>query len=186
MSTNFNINTFHSDSWNCNFSNVPSLSGQADLAQFDNFVKSIALPDYNMGEITSRFQTYMIRHPAVPLVNTNLNQILIEFKVNEDMSNYLNIFEYMRQLKYGELSNSYLEELIRKYTIKSVILSLNDNQKRLIAQMRFTEVFILLLSSLALTTGSAEELTFSIGCSYEELLYERKSIYVGGGDGNNC
>jgi len=186
MSMSFNFNTFHSDGWNCNFTNLPSLSGQTDLSQFDNFVKSIVIPDYNMEEITSDYKDFRIRHPAAPNINKNFAQVQIEFKLNEDMSNYLSIFEYMRQLKYGELSDDYTDELIRKYTIKSIILSLNDNQKRPIAVMRFTEAFILSLSSLALTTGTAEELTFSVVCSYQELLYERKSIYIGGGDGNSC
>jgi hypothetical protein len=61
-----------------------------------------------------------------------------------------------------------------------------DNQKREIASVRFTEAILLSLSSLALTTGTADELTFSVICSYQELLYERKSIYIGGGDGNSC
>jgi len=186
MPSNFSINTFHSDGWNCNFSNVPSLSGQAELSQFDNFVKSIVIPDYNMEEITSDYKDFRIRHPVAPKINTNLANIQLEFKLNEDASNYLTLFEYMRQLKYGELSDDYTDELIRKYTIRSIILSLNDNQKRTIAVMRFTEAFILSLSSLALTTGTAEEITFTVNCSYQELLYERKSIYTGGGDGNNC
>jgi hypothetical protein len=145
---------------------------------FDNFVKSLVIPDYTMEEIYSDFKAFRIRHPVAPKINTNLGQIAIEFKLNEDLSNYLTIFEYMRQLKYAELSNSFTEEFIRKYTIKAIILSVMDNQKREIAQMRFTEAFILSLSSLALTTGSSEELTFSILCSYQELLYERKSIFV--------
>jgi len=178
MAMNFNINTFHSDSWQVTFSNMPSLSGQSDLAQFDNFVKSLVLPDYNMGEITSQYKTFQIRHPVAPRTNIDLSQVQIEFKLNEDMSNYLALFQYMQELKYGELSDDYTDELIRKYTIKSIILHLNDNQKRLIARIRFTEAFLLSLSSMALTTGSAEEITFTCNFSYSEILYERFSILV--------
>ena len=175
----YNINTFHSDSWTCTFSNVPSLSEQSEIAQFDNFVKSFVIPDYNMEEIYSDFKDFRIRHPAAPKINNNLGQVQIEFKLNEDMSNYLTLFEYMRQLKYGELPASYLDKLIRNYTIKSIILAPTDNQKREVATLRFTEAFLLSLGSLGLTTGSAEELTFTCLFSYQELLYERKSIYIG-------
>ncbi|MEM4260967.1 MAG: hypothetical protein QXG00_07035 [Candidatus Woesearchaeota archaeon] len=174
---NINFNTFHSDGWTCSFSNMPSMSGVADMAMFDNFVKSLVLPDYNIEEIDSQFMGFRVRHPVAPKLNTNLSQLQIEFKLNEDALNYLTLFEFMRQLKYAELSDNFTEDWIRKYTIKSIILNLNDNQKRLIAVIRFTEAFLLSLSSLSLTTGSAEEITFTCNFSYEEILYERKSIY---------
>lgn len=172
-----NFNLFHSDSWTVTFSNFPSLSGVSDLSMFDLFVKSLTIPEYTLEEIDSYYQTFKIRHPVAPKANYNLNQISIDFKVTEDLLNYLTVFEYMRQLKYGELSDDYADELIRKYTIKAIILHIMDNQKREIAFMRFTNAFILSLSQLNLTTGTAEELTFTINCSYEELLYERKNIY---------
>lgn len=179
MAVNFNFNTFHGDSWSCAFSNMPSVSGVADLSIFDYFVKSLVLPDYNLEEIYSDFLNFRIRHPVGPKINNNLSQLQIEFKLNEDAQNYLTLFEYMRQLKYAELSDEYTEGLIRKYTIKSILLSLNDNQKREIATIRFTEAFLLSLSSMSLTTGTADEITFTCNFSYQEILYERKSIYVG-------
>lgn len=178
MSINFNFNTFHSDSWSVTFSNMPSLSGISDMSMFDNFVKGLVIPEYNIEEIESSFQIFKVRHPVAPRANYNLNQISIDFKVTEDLLNYFTIFEYMRHLKYGELNKDYTDELIRKYVIKSIILHIMDNQKREVAFLRFTNAFILSLSSLTLTTGTADELTFTITCSYEELFYERKNIYI--------
>jgi hypothetical protein len=150
-----------------------------DMAIFDNFVKSVVLPDYSIEEIYSDYKTYRIRHPGTPKMNANLSQIQIEFKLSEDMLNYITLFEYMRQLRYGELDlDNVDDDRIRKYVIKSIILNLMDNQKRLISVLRFTNAFILSLSSLPLTTGTADEMTFTITCSYSELLYERKSIYT--------
>ena len=174
--SSFNFNTFHSDLWTCNFSNMPSLSGQSNMAIFDNYVKSLVIPDYTMEEIYSDYKDYRIRHEVAPKINSNLGTIAIEFKLTEDLYNYLTIFEYMRSIKYGEVDLNN-DELFRKYTIKSIILTLMDNQKRDIAQLRFTEAFILSLTGLNLTTGTATELTFTITCSYQELLYERKSIF---------
>ena len=45
--------------------------------------------------------------------------------------------------------------------------------------MSFTEAFILSLSSLSLNQGSSDEITFTVNCSYEEVIYERKSILEG-------
>ena len=178
MSMPSNFNSFHSDLWTVNFSNMPSLSGMQDMSFYDNYVKSLVIHDYNMGEIFSDFQDFRIRHPMAPKVNADLSQIQIEFKINADFSNYLGIFEYMKSLKYGELSPNRTSDLIRKYTIKSINLNLMDNQKRIIAVMKFTEAFIISLSSLSLTTGTSDEVSFVINCSYQELLYEKKSVFV--------
>ena len=175
---NISINTLHSDSFTVSFSNFPSLSATQDLVIFDRFVKSIVIPDYSVSEMYSDFQAYRIRHPVGTKINENLSQIQIEFKVDESLSNYLAVYEYMRQIRYGELDlDASDDDRIRKYVIKAIMLNILDNQKRLIARMRFTNAFITNLSSLPLTTGTAEELTFTIQCSYSELLYERVSVF---------
>jgi hypothetical protein len=175
-SNTFNFNTFHSDAWKVSFSNLPSLSGVTDMAIFDNFVKELTLPEYSMAEVYSDSNGFRVRHPVVPKINAELGQLAITFKLNEDMKNYWTLFDWIQSMKYGD---GYLSEmdLIRRYTIKSINLTVMDNQKRTIAIVRFTQAFLLSLGSLGLTTGSSEELTFPCNFSYEEILYETKSIY---------
>ena len=171
----FNFNTFHSDLWRVSFSNMPSLSGVTDMAIFDNFVKTLTLPDYNMTEIYSDMEGFRVRHPVVPKINAELGNLTIEFKLNEDMKNYWTLFEWIQSLKYGTINS---HDLVRRYTIKGINLTIMDNQKRVIAIVRFTQAFLLSLGALALTTGSSEELTFTCSFSYEEILYETKTVFV--------
>ena len=82
-------------------SNVPSISTYRDInSMYENWVKSITLPDINLEYLMSDFKTYSQRSP-ISRVNNNLTPIIAEFKVNEDLTNYLNLVELMQQLKYA-------------------------------------------------------------------------------------
>jgi len=171
-------NLFHSDKWQISFSNLPTLETIRDMRIYDNFVKSVSIPEYTMGELYSHIKGFKIRHPVAGIwANEDLSQLSIEFKMSEDMRNYLNLFEWIQALRYGKVTNFNSEEdFFRLYTIKSINLNLLDNQKRSIAVWRFTEAFLLSLSSLTLNTGTSDEVTFSCGFSYQEIFYEAKTI----------
>tara|TARA_Y100000310_G_C20704363_1_gene833724 strand:+ start:20147 stop:20638 length:492 start_codon:yes stop_codon:yes gene_type:complete len=116
---------------------------------------------------------FMNRHPVAGMKkNTNLSQMQVEFKLSEDMRNYFHFFRWIQELKYGIPENGAYEGLIRKYTIKSATLSILDNQKRPVVNVRFTELFLLNLSSVQLTMGSSDEVTFTSNFSYEEIFYD--------------
>jgi len=172
-------NLFHNDKWQINFSNIPSLGTVRDMRIYDSLVKSISFPDYNLGEIYSDVRGIRIRHPLAGIkMNTDLSQISVEFKLSEDMKNYLNLFEWMRALKYGEVENfSNSADLFRKNTIKAINLNILDNQKRIIATWKFTQAFLLTLGTLSLNMGVSDEVTFTSNFSYEEIEYEVKSVF---------
>jgi hypothetical protein len=172
------INTFHNDKWQISFSNLPSLGTIRDMRIYDNFVKSVTFPEYSMGEIYSDIKGFRIRHPLGGVkANEELSQIVIEYKLSEDMRNYINLFEWMQALKYGQVQNFNSEEdFFRLNTIKSINLNIMDNQKRNVAIWRFTEAFLLGLSSLSLNNGVSEEVTFAANFSYQEIFYESKNI----------
>ena len=46
--------------------------------------------------------------------------------------------------------------------------------------MIFTDLFLLNLSSIQLSMGSSDEVTFTCNFSYEEILYELKDPSLGG------
>jgi len=171
-------NLFHNDKWQVSFSNLPSLESMRDMRIYDNYVKSITFPDYNMEEIYSDIMGFRIRHPVGPKPNYDLSEIQIEFKLSEDMKNYIYLFEWMQALKYGQVEDFTSEqEFFRKYNIKSISLNILDNQKRIIAVWRFTEAFLKNLSSLSLSQGISDEITFTANLSYEEVKYETKSVF---------
>ena len=182
MSENSSINypnTFHNDKWQVSFTNLPSLVSIKDMRIYDNFVKSVTFPDYSMGEIISDMPGgYKIRHPLGPSPNASLSQVQIDFKLSEDMRNYINLFEWMRALRYGDVSGfSDIEDIFRKNTIKGILLGILDNQKRVIASWRFSNAFLLTLSSVSLVNGSSDEVTFTCNFSYEEVFYKSETIF---------
>jgi len=170
---NWNPNTWHSDRWQVAFSNLPDLPDTSLMKYFDLTVRSVVVPDYNMTEVFSDFRGFRIRHPVVEKVNEDLSQIQIEFKLSEDMKNYLYFFNWMRSMRTG---TAVPDDLIRKYTIKNISILILDNQKRNIATLMFTECFLLTLSSLSLEMGGSEEVTFTANFSYQEVLFQTKGI----------
>jgi len=171
-------NTAHSDKWTLTFSNMPTLGSMRDMRMYDSYIKSVTIPEYSMGEIISNGMGFNIRHPLGGIkANQDLAQLTVEFKLSEDLQNYSNLFLWMQNLRYGKVENfNTEEEFFRLNTIKSINLNILDNQKRIIALFRFTQAFLLSLSSLSLNNGSSDEILFSCGFSYEEIFYESKNI----------
>ena len=171
-------NTFHGDKFQVLFSNIPTLPSTKDIRIYESFVKTVLIPDYNLEEIYSDIMGFRIRHPDGGFkANYNLSNLLVEFKVSEDMLNYIYLFEWMRSMKYGEVNHfENAKETFRKNGIDSLVVSILDNQKREIAQWRFTNCFIVSLSSLQLEMGVSEEVTFGVNFSYEEIKYTIKDV----------
>lgn len=173
------INSFSSDKFSVIFSNIPTISDTMDLNfVYQNFVKSIVIPDYNIEMIQSHFRRSVINHPITP-DNKDLSDLLIEFKLDENFLNYFNLFEYMQELRYGKIrkpppdqvrhSPQRRDSLIRLYDIKAIqILSL-DNERRTKKILEFSECFVHSLSTLNLEFGKSEDVTFTVNIKYQEM-----------------
>jgi hypothetical protein len=165
-------NTFHSSKWQLTFSNIPTIHDSKNLKYYDNYVKSVTIPDYNVIETYSDFKGERIRHP-MSRVNEEMSQIQIEFKLSEDLFNYLYMLEWMQRLRYAQEIEA---DALRKEFIKKINMSILDNEKRTIANLAFTDAFLLNLSSLGLDSGSDEEVTFVCNFSYYEFKFERVPV----------
>ena len=174
-------NVMHGDKWKITFSNIPTLSDMSEMRYFDNYVKSCTLPSYTMGEMLSQLPMGMqIRHPLGGMKrNQDLAQLPMTFKVSEDLYNYLIFFNWIQQLRYGQIDPRH-DDFFRKYSIKRLIISMLDNQKRTVSEITFTNVFLQDLGSLDLVFGSTEELSFTCSFSYEEIFFETKNPMTGG------
>ena len=164
-SNNVLINTFHADKWKVNFSNIPSITNFKQLGLYDNFVRSLSIPEYTLEMTTSHFKDEIRRYPT-PKKNDNLNMLSIDFKVDENVENYHNLLTYMQAIRYGKVNT---ETLVRN-TINTIEISMLDNQKRTKSKISFTEAFLVSLSALSLVMGSADEHTFTAQFVYEEML----------------
>lgn len=174
-------NTFRNDKWFITLSNIPSLESIRDFRMYETFVKSLTIPEYGMGMIDSNMMGFKVRQPIAGIkANTELNPLIIEFKVSEDFKNYANLFLWIQAMRYGR-SDIFKSEadMFRLNTIKSINLNILDNEKRTIAIFSFTEAFLESLSSLSLNMGVSEELTFSCTFSYEEIKFVIKDVMNG-------
>ena len=174
-------NTMHSDKWRLVISNVPTLKDTSDMRYFENYLKSCTIPNYTIGEILFQLPNgFQVRHPLGGMKkNQDLGNINLTFKLSEDMYNYLLLLTWMMQLRYGQIDPAH-EGYFREYNIKSLIIQMLDNQKRVIAELKFTNLFLLDLGALDLEFGSTEQINFTTSFSYEELIYEIKNPMTGG------
>ena len=174
-------NVLHGDKWRVTFSNIPSLEDSSEMKYFDNYVKTCNIPSYSMGEILSQLPMGMqIRHPLGGMKrNQDLGDLTMSFNVSEDMYNYLILVSWMQQLRYGQIDPRH-EDFFRKYSIKRVIVSMLDNQKRTVANLTFTNVLLHDVGALDLRYGSTEEVSFTCAFKYEEMFLGTENPMEGG------
>ena len=175
MSTS--INLFHGDLYRVTFSNVPKVVNVDDLTLFENYVRSVTLPEYALEIDKSEFMGYQIQHPVAHKANNEMGLLQIEFKLCQSLKNYMYLFRWMQSLRYGASDTSDdvvpgVEPPARLDYVKMLTLSMLDNLKRTTGQFKFKHCFCVALSSLGLVTGTGEEITFTANFSYESITYE--------------
>jgi len=167
-------NTFHNDKWQLLISNIPGVDDMSELRYYNNYIKSFTIPEYGISEIPSVGPFgFQVRHQVGGMKkNTDLSRLVVEFKVCEDFRNYLYMFKWLRDVRYGDLDDGSYTGLIRNYAIKRMVLSLLNNHKVAIAKIHFTKLLLLNVSSIILNMGNSEEVTFICEFSYEEIEHE--------------
>ena len=165
-------NIFNSDSWQINISNMPSVDqGKIDVHKlYDLYIKSISVPNIDLEVIHSDLMESSTFHP-IGRANVDLPNLSIEFKCDEDLENYYNLYEWMQALKYGrEVISS---DTAKGTNIKSIDIVFLDNENRRRGFFRFTNAYITSLGSLNLTQGSSDEVTFPVTINYEEIKLDK-------------
>jgi hypothetical protein len=165
MSNFTSINTWHSDLWIINFSNIPTVVDIADLQVFESYVKSISFPEYSVENDEQQFNGFKILTPIATKANTNLTLLQIEFKISENFKNYTYLFQWIYNIRHGLVNT----ELLRKYWIESININIMDNMKRIIGRFELSHCFISNLSSFGPSYGVAEEVSFMATFNYEKI-----------------
>lgn len=167
IQTKNKINVFHQDNFTCHFSNFPELfedAGQKiDLGLYDMFVKNVVIPDMNIEVVPIEYQNTVQWQP-ISKANSDLPQIIIEFKADENLRNYYYLFSYIKKMRYGSNPNS-----LRSNTIKAIGINTLDNQYKKMGRLEFTEALPVSVGSLTLMSGDSEELSFAVSFQYEEF-----------------
>ena len=159
-------NTFHNDRWKISFSDFPTMSvDKLDMSMFDQFVKTVTLPNLSVELINSDYMSSTVRSP-ISRINAELNTLTIEFIADENLQNYFSFYNWFQMLRYHKLST---ERISRDVCIKSIDVHLLDNQKRTTNILSFTKAFPTDISTIALQMGTSDESVFSVSFMYEEL-----------------
>jgi hypothetical protein len=137
----------------------------SNLGLYEYFVKSFNIPDLSVDMMNINFHSSTIRAP-MSKENMDLSNLTIEFKCDENLDNYYNLYNWMQELKYGQ---NVPTKLIRENYIKKINLILLDNNRNKTKTYSFTNAFLINLSGLNLTMTSDNEVSFTTTFTYEEV-----------------
>jgi hypothetical protein len=162
------INTFHQDQFKVAFSNFPKIydndTKKIDLRIYDYFVKNVIIPDMTQETVSVDFMK-AVRYQPITRANDQVPQLTVEFKANEDLSNFYFLWTYVKKQRYGTLPTPTAFD----NTIKSIFIDLLDNEGLKLGRIEFSEALPLSIGSLSLTTGDSSELTFPVSFVYEDF-----------------
>lgn len=163
-------NVAHSDKFSVTFSNIPGYvsknTNTDNMNLYDLYVKDLTFPGITVDYVQSDFRNFHINHPSSKS-NDNMRDLTITFKISEGMLNYYYLYKWMKGLR--ETQNLDREKWFRMNTIKEVNISFLDNSKRQKFRYKLSNCFITDLSSINLTNGVDEELTFTVTIIYEDF-----------------
>jgi hypothetical protein len=162
------LNLWHSDLWSISFSNIPTVTDPKDMFLFESMVKNVNLPEYAMETDQSIFMGHAIIHPLAQEQNVNRQLLQIEFKLSQYLKNYLYLYKWIQNLRYG----SNIEGLARKYVCSELTVKLLDNSKRTTGWFKYSNAVCKALSALPLNLGTGEEIVFVANFDFEQVLYE--------------
>jgi hypothetical protein len=163
------VNKFNTDKWKVTFSNFPipeTRTTKLDLSVFNNYVKTISLPDFSIEALPDNFGGYSINH-SVSKFNNNLNALTIEFAVDEDMENYMAFYEWYRELREGRPTKN--SKTLHQSCISDILVQFLDNQGRSGVILKFSECMLSNSSSLNLIYGSSDYVPFSVTFVYNKI-----------------
>lgn len=168
----FQINRFHQDKWKAYFSNLPTLqNGKIDMALYDQYVKSVILPDYTIETAPTMSFKGATLNP-VSMYNFNQTILTVEFKISENAANYFYMYEWLEIVRYNRKTKGIKN--LKDTTIKSIDIQFLNNEKNPIGKFRFTNAIITNLGSVSLSMGVADEVTFACSFEYEECKLVRE------------
>lgn len=167
------INLWHNDLWKLTISNIPSMVKVEDMYLFDNFVKSVNFPEYGIDLIDNNiFIGYRDNQPIAHKLNVDHVLLQIEFKVAENFKNYLYLFEWLQNIRYGQN----ITGKVKDYITKSICLTIFDNMKRSQGYFDFQECNLVNITAIPMAYGTGEEVTFQANFNYNQIIWNPADI----------
>lgn len=170
------VNTASTNKFSLSISNIPRLGniGEVDIQLLTGFYKSTILPGMSLQTIPSTFMRHTRHHPA-DKGNQDMNKLSITFNVSENYENYMFFRKWLWDLRNGLRPEDGMH--LVDYIVNDIILTLYDNQKRVIMKMTTKMCLLEDVSDLDLNSDSSSDLTFTTSWIYHDFDVEYFSIY---------
>lgn len=168
------VNNYNNSQFRVVFNEWPNLTGKKLPSYvFDNNVRSVTIPDVSIPVLTS--QTGHVRqiHPS-PIGYRDLNNILITFKVDDQLLNYYAAKCWIDGSRIGKRkSNEMLPgDYLHYNRIETLEIHNLNNVGQVVSKMIFNNVFLTNISNLTLQYGQADNSEFTCTFDYMKCTFE--------------
>lgn len=143
------------------------------------FLQSFKLPAFTLGSVPSPMGNKKIRQPGVNLVG---DALIITFRVDEDMRNWLEIYNWMKGLGFPEDPSQFREWISSEnrkeianaaQTMANMELMILKNSKKPNLHVTFFNCFPIILDGIDFTKNTgADEITVSASFEWSHLTFK--------------
>lgn len=129
---------------------------------FSSTLQSVAIPSINLGTASQSSPHTRINYHG----NITYDPLVCSFKVTENMENYIEILDWMKDLGHPENYNQY------KKTKETGILMILNSKKNVNKKIEFTDIYPINISipNFDVTDTSIEYFTASVTFNYTSML----------------
>jgi len=152
------MNELRSNSYTFTFDKIPNVA---------YYTTDVPIPAVNLGQPIINSRTIDFNVPGDKL---DFDPITITFNVNENLENYLELYNWMLEL--GHPNRSQVDRPEDKSATSDAIVTILNNQKNPIFNIILKDCFPISLGELAMTTAAAEPIpcTATISYSWFEII----------------
>ena len=146
-----------------------------DSSEFANltfFCTTANVPNINQSEV---LQGYGNRQAYFPGDTIDYGTFDITFIVDEEMKNYIEIFDWMQKNADHNVSKTKNSGYSHEEKVKDVVLSIQTNKNTINKQIKFSDAFPITLGDLAFTTQdtAVEYVTCTVSFRYNRYEFIR-------------
>lgn len=136
------------------------------------------IPTFNVGSVDIRYQGFV---PLPIEGNANFEELTIEFIVDENLENYMEIHNWMRSISAAITSNDayqwrqdYKEE--SRSNVSAATLQVLNNNNLNNFDVRFFDMFPISLSALPFDVTSSDNEFFTASATFKYSYYEIRKV----------
>lgn len=168
------VNNYNTNQFRFVFNTWPNLTGKKlNQSVFNNYVRSITIPDITIPMLTTQIGHVNQFHPA-PVGYRQLNKISIVFAIDDKLLNYFAAKCWLDGSRTGirKENKNFPDDFLRYNRIETFEVHHLDNANNVVAKMLFRRMFLTDISNLTLASGDSKHAEFTCTFVYEECELE--------------